>query len=352
MRIMKKVTLADVAKKAEVSKTTVSNFINKKYDNMSEATKKKIRKVIKELNYVPSIGAQGMYRKTPNKIICLIIPRNKDYILDNVFFKYAIKGITDFTNKTDFRTMIFTTNKRKKSDIDYVKGLNKGLVDGFILFQVESNDMYIKELNEDKIPFMAVGKYTSEEGKYVDINNIKGIEAATEHLINHGHQRIALFNVLSSLIVNEQNFKGYQRAHEKHNLKIDKKLIKEGAVDFNTGYRQMNELLKLKKKPTAVISDVDRIPGIVKVLNEKKLQVPRDVAILGITGHDNPYKYDFELSYIKYPAFEIGYEVTKNLTRMIYSKKEKKNYAKILNAELILRESCGCVEKKSEILAS
>ena len=297
---MKKVTLADVAEKANVSKTTVSNYINNKYDSMSKETKKKIKNVIEELNYVPSVGAQGMYRKSPNQIICIIIPRNTDYILDNVFFKYAIKGITDFTNKIDFRTMIFTTNKRKQSDLDYIKGLNKGLIDGFILFQVEKDDMYIKELNKEKIPFMAVGQYTdSDKGKYVDINNTKSIKAVTEHLINHGHKRIALLNVLKSMIVYHQNLRGYKKAFKKYNLKIDEKLIKQGVVDFNTGYNLMNELLELENKPTAVISDIDRISGIEKALNERNLKVPEDIALFAIAGNDNPYKFDFNLSYVK-----------------------------------------------------
>ncbi len=341
---MGRTTINDVAEKAGVSKSTISNFLNDRYNTMSEKTRKNIEKAIQELNYSPNIGAQVISKKDPNKNICIIIPRDMDYILNTSFFRRALNGINKFVKKNDFRTMIINPNKREKEDLIYIKSLSQGLIDGFILFEIEINDAFIDELIRDNIPFMVVGKYSDDKGaNYVDIDYTGAVETITDHLIDkHGYEKIALLTVFEKMIVCNQEVEGYSIALKKHNLEVKQQYIKKGAANFENGYNHMKELLELKNPPNAVISIIERIPGVVQAINETGLKVPDDIAIIGICSDFNPYKFDFDLSCIKIPAYEIGCEATKYLMRMIYSDQQNNDYKKIIKPEFIYTESCGC----------
>jgi len=130
------VTIKDVAKLAGVSVTTISNYLNKRYANMATATRNKIEKSIKELGYYPSIGAMALARNRKTKTVCIVIPHNIDYTFHHPYFAEVMRGLSSNLDKNHYRAMILVGGDRSEPDLNYLKVISKGIVDGFIFFDI------------------------------------------------------------------------------------------------------------------------------------------------------------------------------------------------------------------------
>ena len=153
------VTISDVAKHAGVSKSTVSNFLNGKYEMMSKETREVLEKTVKELAYTPNLSARRLPNKDKSRTVCLIIPRNLTHIFDTMYYPTVFHSIEKMAEEMKFNVLIYSRNRTDSyNEMQYLKGLAGSIVDGFLIYDLPKDDEFFREFQNSGIPYVCVGK--------------------------------------------------------------------------------------------------------------------------------------------------------------------------------------------------
>ena len=140
----KKLTIKDIAELAQTSKTTVSFYLNGKYEKMSQETRDKIKRVIEETNYKPSIVARSLNSKR-TKLIGVLIGD-----ITNSFSNQIVKGIEDIAHQNGYQVMIGNSNYNQESEDKYIESMLLLGVDGFIIQPTSNFRKYSRIIDEKK----------------------------------------------------------------------------------------------------------------------------------------------------------------------------------------------------------
>ena len=164
------ITVKDVAKKAGVATSTVSRVIND-HPSISESTKKKVRKVMDDLGYVPNMTARNLGKRISSAIGVILPPLDSKERLGNPFYLEIMEAINEEARLYDMTTAIATA---KSFDVllENVKRMHlQKQVDGFILVYSDSKDPVIDYLYENNIPFTLIGQPYQHETEIVYVDN-------------------------------------------------------------------------------------------------------------------------------------------------------------------------------------
>lgn len=352
-------TIIDVAKKAGVSKTLVSRYLNDQ-KGVSETSKEKIRKAIKELNYRPSGIARSLVLQKTHTIGVVL-----DSLCSTFLFKLIAgleKGATEFDKENQYNLIYCDSNGDINKKQRHIKFLTQGRVDGLIIYgSLVSDDPLVANLAQTPFPFALIENdpYYIDTNK-VAIDNIEAAYRATKYLIDLGHKRIAHIGGNRAWRIMSDRAWGYKTALEDHGFSIDNERYNQyrifpdfdetsdarpldKKVYFQAGYTAMKQLLALKERPDAVFFSSDILAfGALKAMKEANLSVPDDISFFGMDD-EKPSDYDCETGYpittMRQPLFEAGYYCIKNLISCIQSGGVKKERVE-LHMELIERGTC------------
>ena len=134
------------------------------------------------------------------------------------------------------------------------------------------------------------------------------------------------------------------KALEEHEIRFEPELVERSGYSFEGGYQAMQKLLILNNLPTAVFCACDRVAlGAMKAIREKGLQVPEDIALVGFDDEDIVSMIDTPLTTIAQPQYDMGKLAAEKLMSLI---KGQKVESRLIQPELIIRESCGAHLKK------
>ena len=330
---MSHITLKDIGKQVGVSATTVSRALNNKPD-ISYETKKKIKEVAERLGYSPNALARSLKAKKTGSIGVLIGD------IADPFFAPIVKGVENTARKMGYNIILCDTGEEYEQEKIALQTMLEKRVDGLLITpsQTEYND--ILELKRRKIPFVLVGRHFDlVESDYVITDDIKGAFLATDYLIKKGHKKILFINGPTYISSAKERLVGYKRALQEHAILFDSSLVREGALEMEDGYRIMKQVLSTGTKFTAVFAYCDFvILGVMKALEEAKLKIPEDIAVV---GYDNVAFARFlrvPLTTVHIPKYELGKEAMKLLKKKIEGE-IKEPRAVILQTELVIRKS-------------
>lgn len=293
-----KATISDVANYAKVSKSTVSNFLNKKYERMTEETKKAITQAIEALDYVPSLSARRLSAKHSSKTICLVIPRNLVYLYDAMYYPTVFKAVGKIAEEKGYNILIFSRNTTSpNNEIEYLKSLAQSLVDGFIVFDLEKDDLYFKEFEKLNIPYICVGKILDyEDYPYVASDHKQSMKNMLKYLLDLGHKRIGVIAEHMSSVVEISRAKAFEEFLEENKNSA----INSDYVHIPIKYSEKEILEKCQEMflkedyPSAVIVSSTFLNPCVQAIEKKGLRVPEDVSVIAFeyyeSGKNNGYK--------------------------------------------------------------
>ena len=342
---MKKINILDVAKYAGVSKTTVSNYLNNKFEYMSFETKGRIKQAIADLKYVPSVGAQ-MLKKERCGVICVTISY---YMADTTFFYRCLQGINDAAKKLGYRILIYSSSKdgRMEDDATYLKGLGRGMVDGFLLFEITMHDLYVQALEESKLPYVCFGKLNNTKyNKYVCLDHENGAEKSIDYLISRGHQRIAILVGKESLIVSHRVVDAYKRVLQENRIPVDDDLIifmNNDHRDYDNEYKLIRKMFTLSEPPTAAYVCPDYVSVFQGVLKDVGKSAPNDFSIILSDFFDDRYYVEYKkFSHLKMPVYQLGITAVNSLMLLIEGHTEEFQPT-VLPVELIINDSCSFI---------
>ena len=268
------VTIKDVAKAAGVSPSTVTRVIQNK-STISDETKKRVRKTMKELNYHPNLNARSLV-SSYTQVIGLVLPDDSDAFYQNPFFPSVLRGIAQVASENHYAIQI-ATGKDEKERLNAISQMVYGKrVDGLIFLYAQENDPLVKLVSEEQFPFLILGKSLSPFIPLVDNDTIQAGFDATEYFIKKGCNRIAFIGGAKKLYVTQDRLTGYEQALQEHKLPLDSQRT-FFADEFleERGYKFSKRLFKHDPQTDAIITtDSLLAEGVCNYLNEHNLNIP------------------------------------------------------------------------------
>lgn len=332
-------SINDIAKAAGVSKATVSRIINGN-PAISEETRQKVLKVMKELNYVPNSMARGLSNQQAFTV-ALLININDVKSFGNPFFYEVMHGIETVVYSRGLCMIIANLESSLKQN-ELLKWLIYGKrTQGVILPSSLMSNQLVKELKKIKFPFVTIGEPEGikEPIDWVDINNYQGGMQALEHMLSQGYRRVAYIGGEQVKIFNKRRLGGYQAALEQNGLAYRPEYVCEGPSTKDNGYRSMKQLLSLPEPPDAIIcSDNILCLGAMKAIHEAGLNIPNDVGILSFDNMPIADLVEPTLTTVDIDVFQLGVQ-TANILFKIIDNPEARQQQSLISTCIKMRES-------------
>ncbi|MBU5266556.1 LacI family DNA-binding transcriptional regulator [Virgibacillus proomii] len=334
---MKKVTIADVAAYANVSKSTVSQFLNKRFDYMGEDTKKRIELAIKELGYQPNIIARSLKQKS-TKTIGVIVAN-----ILHVFSTQIIRAIEDYCHKEKFHVIVCNADDNSAKEKGYIDMLRAKQVDGIITFPNSENKDLYQEIIDEKYPFVFMDRLVPEiDMDAVLLDNHQASQLAVDQFIASGYQKIAIISspLQQPVTPRLERIAGYKAALANNGISYNKAYLASG--DFSEMQQIIRNLLTLSDPPEAILALNDRVLfELLQYIKNNHVRIPDELAIIGIDDVVFAPFYRPALTTVAQPTFEMGKKAVQLLFRQIKNREARlKANVYRFTPQLINRESC------------
>lgn len=333
------VTIKDVAKKAGVSIATVSLVLHNN-KRISNVTRNKVLKAIKELNYHPSRSAKGLVTKTTGNIGFVL---TEDHFLrTEPFYTKIFLGTEFVTRGNDYYVLLATIKRDFEENDPLPRFILEKNVDGIIIAgKVPS--LFLSQLSKYKIPLVFVDFYPPH-GDYnvVLIDNIKGGYLATKHLIELGHKNIAFVGGDITHPSITDRLIGYKQALESSDIPINQNFIitDEDYPARSNGYNAARRLLTNYKNITAIFACNDAMAlGIMQYCSENDIKIPDDISIVGFDDVESDISITPQLTTIRVPKTELGIEAMNLMVNLLKEKENLQTKKILVPVELIVRNS-------------
>lgn len=337
---MKKVTINSVASYAGVSKKTVSRVLNNE-PNVSDATREKVLKVFKELDYTPNPIARGLAQNRSFIIGCIYDNPSKSYITR------VQTGALAACQENNYNLLIHPCDLRGDALINNIEHLlQTSRLDGIVLTPPFSDFKDLADFLKTKnIPYARVASAVLDDDSIsVRSNDEQGAFEITEHLISLGHKSIAFIKGHPDHSATEQRFKGYLRALKTHGVEFNERLVEEGNFSYHSGVDSARSILDLTPRPTAVFASNDYMAAaVLKLATQRQLKVPDDISIAGFDNAPIARHIWPGLTTIAQPVEDMTKQAVTKLIEYI-SDPQERPYQATLEARLITRESTAQVK--------
>lgn len=324
-------TISDIARRAGVSKATVSRVLNNRPD-VDKSTREKITLIIDELNYSPSVFAKSLSTGRKN-LIGLMVPSLSTY-----FGQEIVRGVAAGLEDTQFEMVLNTAGLSGDHKDLLSKVFRSDLVDGLIVLLPRYDVLeFIEKILH--IPVLAIDYIGIESGlPSISVTNKKAVYEITNYLINLGHRKIGFITGLMDLGSSKERLDGFISAMCSANLVINEHFVGHGDFSRLSGAMVFCDWLKSKELPTAVIASNDEMAfGVMEAANKNGIKVPEQLSIIGF---DDVYEAKFTnppLTTVKQPFFEMGKRSVDGIIKLI----EGNPFTSIqLETKFINRSSC------------
>lgn len=320
-------TIREIAKEAGVSIATVSRVINNK-GGVNENTKKKVQKIIEELNYSPNSIAVGLNNKK-SKTIALIIPD-----ITNPYFLELAKIVERESVRKGYNLILCNSDNDKELEKKQISMIDQKYIDGLII----ASHLFEKSYLSRDIPVVVIDRITNNEFSTVTSDNYNGALLATEHLLNIGCKKIAHISGPPKVRIAEERIEGYMsRVGTKR--WFNKSYIVDGEYSLNKAFEVTRMLLNKNDEIDGIFAGNDLMGvGVLKSLYSLGKKVPDDIAVIGFDGIAFSRITIPELSTIAQPIQEMALEASRILFDQIENN-QRYIINKKLDVTLIERES-------------
>lgn len=310
---MKKTTIADVAKLANVSKSTISQYLNKRYDHMSEETRKRIEEAIKELNYYPNILARSLKQKTTYTVGVVVAN------ILHVFSTNVIRYTEDFFHEHGFHIIVCNADDKPEKERQYIEMLRAKQVDGIIIFPTGGNIDLYKQMLDEQFPIVFMDRTIEDlEIETVMLDNKRAAKLAVDHFIDQGYERIAIVttSILRKISPRVERIEGYKEALEARGIEVNPNYIQSADPEFLPS--ALSELFQCKPPPQAILAGNDMVlMALLRSIHQRHLKIPDDIAVIGIDHVPFAEFYIPPITVVAQPAKEMAQEASRRLLRQI-----------------------------------
>jgi len=341
-----RLSLEDIAKKAGVSRSTVSRVINKE-PYVSEKTRARVMEIIEQVSFRPNPAARMLVTQR-TQIIGVVVPQVSNVIFaDNSYFPMLLQGASSAINEHDHSMLLWLQQNGESREHFAQRIAQNRWMDGVVLCSIIESDPIIRAVTEIGLPFITVERpvgFSSqviEQSSYVSVDNVHSAMMAVEHLIRLGRRRIAHITGHLTITDGQDRLQGYRLALQRADMPVDENLIFPGYFTREYGYIGMKALLK--HKPDAVFAAGDTTAqGALQAIQEAGLRVPDDIALVGFDDLDVATQTVPKLTTIRQPVQQKGSVAASLLIDMVDGQANGPQRV-LLPTELVIRQSCGAI---------
>lgn len=326
-------TINDIAKMANVSRTTVSRVLNNN-GYVSESARERVMKVVEETGYIPSVSAKSLRTKRSG-VIGVILPKISTETASRV-----VGGINEVVAKEGFQILLTDTELNHEKEIEYIRLLHSRHVDGIILLATNVNDRLLNAIEDANLPFISLGQELPGVTSIV-YDDYHASRDMTNMIIQKGHKKIAYIGVgEDDPAVGVLRKQGFIETIQEAGLEVEECWIRYGDFSIESGYESMKQIIEASpgNLPTAVFVVTDRMAvGAMEYLKEQGLRIPQDIAVTGIGASVMSKYVSPSLTTIDYFNKEAGTMAAELLLEQLQDKNTKKKF--LQNYRLIERDS-------------
>lgn len=302
----KKVTISDIANLSGVSKTTISRYLNGKYEGMSEATRNRIQEVIEELDYRPSRQARAL-KSQYSSIIGIVVAD-----ISNSYTSRMIKGVMDRLNSTDYHTIIMDSDLNTKREANNIKKLIDEQVDGIVIQPIGESSL--------EYDFIPSGMSLVQIDRYVEplkwpavvSDNFLQSQNLGRTIAEHNYKRVIILTPeIKNASPRINRYKGLQNGLADYDIEViivttnEIKDIVARDIDI---WDQMKQYIYDDVKTVLYAFNGGLLYGLIRLLKEKNIPVPDKI---GLVGYDDGALTDLfnpEITSIEQNPVEIGHK--------------------------------------------
>lgn len=306
---MKRVTIYDVAKEAQVSLATVSRVINGS-NVVKEPTKIRVQEAIEKLGYKPNAIAQGLaLQKTTT--IGLVVPEAS--------FTYTgqiINGLIDVAKIYNYSIQLHTMTAGISDINDIIEDLIKSRVDGAVIYSAKLSGSEMQELRKYSIPIVLIGNKMHMDNVcsvYVDIE--KAVFELSMKYLEEGKTKIAILEDRKNMAASRQMVQGAEAAYQKKGMKFDGYL--RIPPETRTSYAYLQMWLKDNRYDLVIGNRDSQAMAIINAARENQIAIPKEMEVVCIL--DTKYNSMFRptISSFSIPSYDLGAVSMRVMTKML-----------------------------------
>jgi LacI family transcriptional regulator len=312
------VTIDEVARHAGVSTMTVSRVMNSN-SNVREATRDRVMRAVRELNYTPNAAARSLVAAQGTRIALIYTNPSAAYLSELLVGALAGAGHTAAQLVLD--TWDHMSHAAERAAARKIAQSVAGVV---LPPPLCESKVVLSELAAAGIPVMAIasGRFQPDLSS-VRIDDFRASQEMTEHLIAMGHARIAFIRGHPNQTASALRYDGFHTALTAAGLTIDPALIQQGYFTYRSGLEATETLLTRKNPPTAIFaSNDDMAAAAVSVAHRRGLDVPRDLSVVGFDDTPTATTVWPELTTIRQPIAAMAGSAVELLLRSIRQHKD------------------------------
>ncbi len=330
-------TLAEVARRADVSPSTVSRVVRGSTPVSSEL-ERAVREAIEATGYIPNLAARQLVTSRSDTV-GVVIPEDQMRVFGEPFFAEMIQGVAAHLATTPFRFILVVGRSAEDRDwlLHYVGGRH---VDGVMLISPEQRNPLGQAMERSGVPVVFMGKpfHSTRATRYVDADNIGGAERAVTYLHERGRRRIAMVSGIPTMRSSIDRTTGYRRGLEACGLPVSDDLVVASDYTDIGGERAMTALLARRRDVDAVVAASDLAAvGVLRALRLAGVKVPDDIAVVGFGNDRIAERTEPPLTTVAQPTVRMGSELARLMVAAIEGSSRPKRI--VMPTELIVRET-------------
>lgn len=329
-------TIKEVARKAGVSIATVSRVLNN-VGAVDERTRDLVSRAVRDLRYVPNPIGRGLSRQK-TEAIGLLLPD-----LFGEFFSEVIRG-ADQTAQLHRHHLMVSSSHNSREQIAAAVRMMRGRVDGLVIMSPHIDANILRENLPPHLPVILINaRVEGDDYDSLNVDNFTGSVAIVQHLVDHGHRRIALIKGSEDNLDALERLEGYR-----HALMVgggERRAEYEIAGNFTeaSGFEAVGRILRLDPRPTAIFACNDMTAiGAMSALREAGIRVPDEIAVAGFDDIPISSYLTPSLTTVHVNIHQVGVLAVETLLRAVGKRNAHPKEHRMIPTTLALRESCGC----------
>lgn len=339
----RRVTIADVAEKAGVSKTAVSFAFNSP-DRLNTATASRILDIAQELGYRPDPVARMLTQRRTGAI-GVLTPQDLSVIFTNPFFGAFSAGIAGVAEEHGYGLHFISPLHGSLS-----RAIHRATVDGVVAIGLTDDHPEIGEIRRAGLPMVLVDSNTAGEVASVDVDDEGGARLAAQHVIELGHREVAILAIEGPRPTGHEEggvvarrLRGYRDTLAAAGIDVPPEAIATGTASIDGGRAAFERVWAGGRRPTAILAMSDGMAiGAIRAIRERGLSVPGDVSVVGFDDVDLAASTDPPLTTVHQPVRGKGETAVLLLLSVIEGRNAAPGHQR-LETRLVVRSSTGPV---------
>lgn len=335
----KEITIYDIAKKLNVSPSTVSRALNN-YSGVNENTRKRIVEASSEMGYRSNIFASILRRKRTRNI-GVIVPR-----LNSAFQSTVLAGMEKVANEHEFNLIVSQSLESLEKEKANSITMFNSRVDGLLVSLAGNtkNVEHFQRFIDKKIPILFFDRVSElHDFTAIVIDNVQAAYSATKHMIEQGCKNIIHVLGSTQISVYSERLKGYKYALIDHEIPFKEENVIYSDLTESAADQAVEKILAMSPHADGIfVSNDECAAACISRLKHEGIKIPQDIAVVGFNNEMISRMIEPNLTTINYPGYEMGEVAMRNLINHLQSNPGElllNTNTITLHSKLIIRES-------------